>query len=95
MQSHDEGQTSYWPTRTYRCAKCGALHQYKRALADIPLQSPCCTAGMGRAYDVDGVPGFVMKTPIREVRHKLRQEEREGKRLPAAQRDLNPHFATV
>lgn len=94
MEHHDEGQKSHWPTRTYRCASCGALHQYKRAFDDIPRQSPCCAAGMERAYNVDGMK-FQMKTPIREVRHKLRQEEREGKRLPAGRRDLNPHLATV
>lgn len=92
---HDAGRDGLYPTRTYRCSTCEALHQYKRPYGDIPEESPCCGVALHRAYDVDNMPGFVMATPIREVRHKLRQEEREGKRVRAIDREMNPHIATV
>jgi len=78
---HDTEREGHYPTRTYRCSNCGVAHQYKRPYGDIPLEeSPCCGALLHRAYDMDGMPGFVVRTEIRDVRHKLRQEERDGKR---------------
>lgn len=51
---------------------------------------------MSRAFDADlGSIATQATTPIRDVRHVLRKEEREGKRPRAIDRDLNPHFATV
>lgn len=94
MIDHDAEQTSNWPVRTYRCTQCGTAHQYKRAFADIPDQSPCCNAPLSRAFDMDGVK-FQTTTLIKDVRHVLRREEREGKRPRAIDRDLNPHIATV
>lgn len=96
MTNHDAEQTSNWPVRTYRCTRCKELHQYKRALKDVPSMSSCCDAPMSRAFDADlGSIATQATTPIRDVRHVLRKEEREGKRPRAIDRDLNPHFATV
>jgi len=93
---HDAEQTGNWPVRTYRCTTCGELHQYKRAYDDIPLTSPCCDAPKIRAYNLDlGDMRFYTTTLIKDVRHVLRREEREGKRPRAIDRDMNPHFATV
>jgi len=94
MTNHDAKQTGCYPVRTYHCARCKKLHQYKRTLKDIPPTSPCCDAPLSRAFDLDGVK-FQTTTLIKDVRYKLRQEEKEGKRPRAIDRDLNPHFATV
>jgi len=78
---HDAYREGHYHTRTYRCTICDKLHQFKRPFVQIPHgESPCCQGPMSRAHDVDGMAGFVVKTEIRDVRHKLRREEREGKR---------------
>lgn len=89
---HDKGREGNYPVRNYHCA-CGLLHQYKRPFDEIPT-SPLCCGIMRRAWGVDGLR-FQVTTPIREVRHKLREEERLGQRPKAIDRNMNPHIATV
>jgi predicted nucleic acid-binding Zn ribbon protein len=91
--NHDPGQTGY-PTRTYTCEHCERDHVFKRSFEDIPELCPACGAPMHRNWQADGVR-FHMVTPIRDVKHKLRQEEREGKRPRPIDRNMNPHIATV
>ena len=89
---HDEW--SGYPERTYKCLRCTARHLYRRQYEDIPKVCSLCQGELARDYKADGVPEFHMKTPIRDVRFKLRQEEREGKR-PRAIEEKDSHFATV
>ena len=94
MILHDEDQEANYPVRSYRCTSCGTLHVYKRAFIEIPRRrSPCCDVPMCRDYGEDGVR-FQIKTEVRDVRHKLRQEEREGKR-PRAIEETPHHIATL
>ncbi|RKY68951.1 MAG: hypothetical protein DRQ02_02640 [Candidatus Latescibacterota bacterium] len=89
---HDLDTGPHYPVRNFRCS-CGLVHRFRRAWVAIP-ESPLCCSKMARDWNIDGFQ-FQMTTPIREVRHKLRQEEREGKRPRAIERDMNPHIATV
>lgn len=94
LTHHDPDQDGNYPVRTYACEHCERRHVYKRSFEDIPELCPSCGGPMHRDWQTDGMQ-FQMTTPIREVRHKLRREEREGKRIRPMDRDMNPHIATV
>ncbi len=78
--NHDEGKIGAWPVRDYRCTSCDKLHRYKRTWGDIPKRCSVCDGLLCRDWSDGGLPTIQTKTEMREVRYKLEDEVRQGKR---------------
>ena len=77
---HDAGKVGAWPVRDYCCKDCKQLHRYKRTWGDIPKTCSVCNGPLRRDWSEGGLPAIQTKTKLREVRYKLEQEVRDGKR---------------
>ncbi len=78
--NHDEGKVGAWAERDYRCQTCDQVHRYKRCLNTIPERCSVCDGLLFRYWGEGGLPTFYTKTKIRDVRFKLEDEVRRGKR---------------
>ena len=83
---HDE-DAGAWPVREYCCKDCGQIHSYKRTWADIPKLCSECGGELYRYWGNGGLPSIQVKTELREVRFKLEDEVREGKRPRAIEQE--------
>ena len=92
--NHDEGKVGAWPERDYRCQTCDQLHRYKRTWGDIPKTCSICDGPLHRDWSEGGLPAVQTKTELREVRFKLEQEVRQGKR-PRAMDEEEHSIATL
>jgi hypothetical protein len=90
---HDPGAAG-WPERDYRCENCQKIHRYKRTWPNIPKICPVCGGELHRYWNTGGLPSIQMKTELREVRFKLEQEVRQGKR-PHARDEKEHSIATL
>lgn len=77
--NHDEGKIEAWPERDYQCRLCLQIHRYKRTLGAIPWKCSCGGL-LHRYWGEGGIPASQVKTERREVRFKLEDEVRQGKR---------------
>lgn len=78
--NHDEGHVGAWPVRDYCCTSCDKLHRYKRTWGDIPKRCSICNGLLRRDWSDGGLPAIQTKTKLRDVRFKLEDEVRRGKR---------------
>ena len=90
---HDPGAAA-WPEREYRCKDCQQIHRYKRTYDNIPKLCSECGGDLYRYWGNGGLPAIQVKTERREVRFKLEQEVREGKR-PRAMDEEEHSIATL
>lgn len=84
---HYDEKTGAWPVREYRCKDCEQIHSYKRTWADIPKKCSVCGGELHRYWGNGGLPGIQIKTERREVRFKLEDEVRQGKRPRAIEQE--------
>lgn len=77
---HDKNKVGAWPVREYRCKDCKQIHSYKRTWGDIPKRCSICDGLLRRDWSEGGLPVIQTKTELREVRFKLEDEVRDGKR---------------
>ena len=92
--NHDEGKVGAWPVRDYRCRTCEQIHRYKRTWGDIPARCSVCDGLLHRDWSEGGLPAIQTKTELREVRFKLEEEVRQGKR-PRAMDEEEHSIATL
>ena len=85
--NHDADKIGAWPVRDYRCASCDQLHRYKRTWGDIPKRCSVCDGLLHRDWSDGGLPAIQTKTERREVRFKLEDEVRQGKRPRAIEQE--------
>lgn len=91
--NHDE-DVAAWPERDYRCEDCQKIHRYKRTWSNIPKRCSVCGGLLHRDWSEGGLPTIQAKTKIRDVRFKLEQEVRDGKR-PHAMDEEEHSIATL
>ena len=89
LRIHYDEKVGAYPVRDYRCEVCQEIHRYKRTWGDIPKRCSICDGLLHRDWSEGGLPSIVTKTKRRDVRFKLEQEVREGKRPRAM--DVEEH----
>lgn len=77
---HYDEKAGAYPVRDYRCGQCKKIHRYKRPYENIPVQCSICGGWLYRDWSDGGLPAIQTKTERREVRYKLKDEVRQGKR---------------